>query len=442
MNLTNLRSLETVSKSNALIHSLGRNLNIDDERVLQIALKNKREINGVPASEVDAYKKIEDTTGIDFTHGSISIGYNSDITEYLIENKKRKKNKDENNNEADVKEEVSGTYYDKIKEMMNPLSPKCFKNKMVLMIVDEKRNIYAVADLITATYYDGSRFLIKWSSEKSIQALLNSVRNSCKLPHVLFMSWENDETYKLMEILYSDMQYDEAVTKEIKNEYVFRYGFSQLKFLLHKIDPFISEEVQKEVSKPNPNYEIAEKLAEQYCKEHGLPEKHLPSYAEFMRNVGNKVKEEVDEKSDFTIEFKKVKGGKGGKCTHIDIVLKRKADILSKEEGELSENEKFAFYDDMRDIIPYTLKTSEYKAIAETAKYNMDKIKKATDVLVAYLNKKKDGDTVNITAFLIKAIRKNFEPPTTVTVTAKSSFNNIEQNDYDFEAIERELNGQ
>ena len=106
-----------------------------------------------------------------------------------------------------------------------------------------------------------------------------------------------------------------------------------------------------------------------------------------------------------------------------------------KEEGEREKEQKELDLDDLidqlREIINEKLKTKEYKAILEAANNNIELIQEKYEL------SKKQQKIENLVGWLIKAIEGNYSEP--IEKRKKTSFNNIEARQYNYEELERQL---
>ena len=90
--------------------------------------------------------------------------------------------------------------------------------------------------------------------------------------------------------------------------------------------------------------------------------------------------------------------------------------------------------DEVADIIPVTLKPKEYKAILKAAEYKIVLVQKAVRVM------EQNGNIKDVVAFLIAAIKGEYEEPTTYSSNkTNNSFINFHQREYDYDELEKEL---
>ncbi len=397
------KALISVKKSNTLIQSIGKTTLLSNKVFLTSLLRIENR-SGVPAKEAEYYKQLEKASGTDFTHGLVAEFSNSDMRR-LMDSK-------------------SGSYYKQVEELMDAQSPKSLRNQWVIMVKDKESGLYGSTDVITSTLYDDKvgKLYIKFSSEKKIQdELYNLKTNYTLLDYALMMSFKSIYTYKIFEILMSRIGFEDSVTEEKKEEYSYNYGISELKYMLGILDPYINKEVRTALTEPYPDYEKIEDMLS--------GEKTMPRYTDFQRYTLVKAKKEIDEMTDWIFNYEPIRNGRGGKVVSVELRMTRKKKIEKKK--DLSEDEKIDFVDTIQDLIPYNIKVKELKAIAETAEYDLERVKKAVEVLKAT----KEVD--NVVGFLRDAIKKEYEVP-----VQKNTFNTMMKTDYDFDAIEKKLLGE
>ncbi|MBQ9862609.1 MAG: replication initiation protein [Lachnospiraceae bacterium] len=394
------KTLISVKKSNNLIQSIGKTTLLSNKVFLTSLLKIENR-SGVPAKEVEYYRTLEKASGTDFTHGLVAEFSNSDMRR-LMDSK-------------------SGSYYKQVEELMDAQSSKSLRNQWVIMIKDKESGLYGSTDVITSTLYDdkAGKLYIKFSSEKKIQdELYNLKTNYTLLDYALMMSFKSVYTYKLYEIVMSRIGYEDGISEEQKDSYSYTYGIAELKYMLGILDPYINKEVRVALTGQYPDFEKIEEMLS--------GEKTMPRYTDFQRYTLKKAKEEIDKMTDWIFDYQPLRNGRGGKVVAVELRMTRKKKDDKKK--VLTEDEKIDFVDTIQDIIPYNIKVKELKSIAETAGYDLEKVKKAVSVL----QKTKEVD--NVVGFLLKAIKEDYEVP-----IQKNTFNTMIHSDYDFDALEKAL---
>ena len=143
---------------------------------------------------------------------------------------------------------------------------------------------------------------------------------------------------------------------------------------------------------------------------------------------------DISEYSEYNCRYEGKKTGRS--ITDIIFYLELKEQKQEKkEEGEREKEQKELDLDDLidqlREIINEKLKTKEYKAILEAANNNIELIQEKYEL------SKKQQKIENLVGWLIKAIEGNYSEP--IEKRKKTSFNNIEARQYNYEELERQL---
>lgn len=251
------------------------------------------------------------------------------------------------------------------------------------------------------------------------------------------------QLYKLLKSYAYTLPEVDVTKPQAEQAYITReYSLSELRLQLGYVD-LNQPELKKEGSKAHPD---AEKMA-------ALEKK--PKYkrwADFYNRVLEPGIEEVNRISDIYIASIDKQCGAHGKVDGVTIVIMNNVNYYTKAKDEgmyddlikkpenvnvpETEDEIFEFIDELREMMSETgLKTKDYKAIAEAAVYNRDKIKKAYDVMNA------SGEIDNVVGFMIKAIQNGYDMPVKGGTKKKADgFNDFEQREIDYDALEKMLN--
>lgn len=162
--------------------------------------------------------------------------------------------------------------------------------------------------------------------------------------------------------------------------------------------------------------------------------KTLKEVPNFKRYAIDKAKTELNEKTDINVEYEKIGKGRGGKCVGFKFIIQYKEVVVEESAPQQKEVDIFEFIDEMRSFMKdVNFSIKDLNNIAETANYDMNKVKNAYKILVSPHNE----EIKNATGFMMDAIRNNYEPP--ITVSKKNSYNNFEQNTYDYDELENSL---
>lgn len=151
----------------------------------------------------------------------------------------------------------------------------------------------------------------------------------------------------------------------------------------------------------------------------------------------------------FKVTYKPERSGRGARITGITFTVIRDPDFAGpgsiKKETEITEEEKKRrklVFADVSDLLAEEdISIKDMRSICEAAGYDVDKIKAAYDA-------SKDSSNIsNFTGWMIAAVREGYQPgkpkktkaKTSAKTKSKNSFNDFEQNEYDFEELEKEL---
>lgn len=190
----------------------------------------------------------------------------------------------------------------------------------------------------------------------------------------------------------------------------------------------------------------------------------FPTYTSFRKNVLDKARQELNEISSVHMDYMPVRSGRGGRVTGLQFILARQ----NKDGGEPSTQEqtpvvvdtssnemtdaKFAIISEVSMILQGApLSLVDIKAICDAAGYDKEKVR------IAYELSQHASGIDNLTGWMISAIREGYQPRDNKAAdsgsrskgtarsgksrTRKNGFNDINQNEYDFEELEQQLNG-
>lgn len=204
----------------------------------------------------------------------------------------------------------------------------------------------------------------------------------------------------------------------------------------------------------NPDYDAAVEAAS---------EKAFKRFAEFKRKVIDVAVSGINEADNgTTVSYEMNKAGYGGKVYSLtfyvelgadknkekdikdkDVVIDGKMieckDVTdSKSNQEISEEDAFEIYYEVKSLIEEEISFNDIKAICKAADYDIEKIKNAYNIAQA------SGNISNLVGFLIKAIKDGYSKPVKKRgrPPKKNTFNNFPQREYtqyDFESIEKAM---
>ena len=172
----------------------------------------------------------------------------------------------------------------------------------------------------------------------------------------------------------------------------------------------------------------------QYLREYLECEHKFKQIGQFKDKILDIAVRDISEYSEYNCRYEGKKTGRS--ITDIIFYLELKEQKQEKkEEGEREKEQKELDLDDLidqlREIINEKLKTKEYKAILEAANNNIELIQEKYEL------SKKQQKIENLVGWIIKAIEGNYSDP--IEKRKKTSFNNIEARQYNYEELERQL---
>lgn len=160
----------------------------------------------------------------------------------------------------------------------------------------------------------------------------------------------------------------------------------------------------------------------------------------FKGKVIEKAVEEINLKTDINIHIEYIKTAR--LITDVMFLVEEKNYSKIKEKNKVKDEvaitvETTADIDDLidqlREIIKEQLKTKELKIILQAANNDIQLIESK------YQLAKKSRNIENLVGWLVKAIEEDYTEP--VEVKKKSKFNNMQERNYDYEDLEKELLG-
>ena len=431
-----------VKKSNPLIQAMGTPSTLANQLLYTALVHVEKADPKYPSPKIskEDWKRIKENTNADYTKGLVAIFPQSEVRKYSGRSN-------------------SGSYYLGLDEILNT-SPKSSAEGYKALsnqweIILNSRGVHEHVSLITASAYDEvtKTVLIKFSDEEKVQKqIFNLQKNYTTLSYEMMMKFKSNYASKLYEILKSRIDYEDKKEGVIKSVYEYKYNLAHLKFMLGVLNPFYSNETIRMLEANNPDYSSVEQILNFKQKDKNKDkskdkdkEAGWPKWYDFKRYCLDKCKKEINELTEFNIDYKEGDNkGRGGKVLEVIIIVSRKTEVVDtdtekpvKTAKNLTDDEKDEFIDQLREIIKDNLKTKELRTIAEEAGYEIEKVETAYAAMEAYRanNPERVGSVV---AYMRDAIRNNYKPGNKGKKT--NSFNNFEQRaDYDFKDLESRL---
>lgn len=257
---------------------------------------------------------------------------------------------------------------------------------------------------------DSSTFRVRWEDELEPNLLQVTSNYTCLSPELMF-SWRSVYSFRLYSILKRFAFYGKEYCGTRSNIFCHEFSLAELKFELGVIstkEDRVRAVLLTDSCAVTPNYERAAEITE---------EKTYDEWRDFKRVVIDKAVNEINQKAnagecDLSITYEPIKAGSGGKVRGIrftfSLINKPEGKKVEKSENssvvnDLSDDEKFQFYLDMRDIISEPLKVSELQVLAEDAGWDLSKISKAYKCA-------QNSPHDNLVPYMRSAIKGNWEP--------------------------------
>lgn len=353
----------------------------------------------------------------------------------------------------------NGSFYDQIVSLVEPQKNRASLLDWRIIYKDKDEQKIEASNVITDVTFKDGMLTLRYNSK--IKKYITGLRNNYTVLNLSeTLTFTSIYTYRLYEMFKSEMDYQRAVTKS-EGPYVITYNIVDLKLMLGIINPQENAEIAKALKKDNPDYERIEEKA----KETGQTK--MSNYTDFRRYALERGRKELNAKSSIHMEYEPVRMGRGGKVVSIRFTLSRKSEEnaekkadklrekvdtyktapaeksthVSKTVTAMDPAEVFVMIDEVMDAAPGELSARDAGAVLEAADYDMDAIRNAC----ALAAKRKDID--NLVGWLISAVRDGYTdvPVSGYESRAKrgrkhgNSFNNFEQNTYDYASLEKEM---
>lgn len=363
-----ITELTTTTEGNALIMRKGRT-SLFSAKVMLFALLNVENRNEMKFSIKDTnyYKQLLKESKVDYSRGLVAEMDVSDLKKLLHK-------------------ERSGSFYAGLRELfsIDPHEEKSLRNSWAVMLPNGD-DVLGYAEVITACHYDVAhgKLFIKFSDEEFIKSQIWQIRSEyTELPFLHMISIKSIYTYRLYEIIYSemvnaDMKLREQGEVEMPTEYSFKFSLGELQLMMGIIDVTKDKEGKKKITSKAPDYNaIASDVNTRQLENMG-------EYRTFRRySLQTAVKEiNTTETSSFTISYDVEKDESTRKVTHVVFYVKRKTN-----EPEISNNLKQVHNDadfivDLaRELSAFSLTFDELQTIASISGFNKELVLSAQDL--------------------------------------------------------------
>lgn len=294
----------------------------------------------------------------------------------------------------------------------------------LLMKDKENGKIEAHQVVTDASFKDGT-LTLRYNNSLT-DKIVNLQKNYTVLSLADTLSLKSVYSLRLYEMLKSAYDYKKAIIKD-EGEQAFEYNLTELKLELGIITSGGSKEIKTELEKDFPDYDKIEELAEK------TGQTKYKEYKIFNRNVLNKAKEELNKKTSLDVDYEPIKSGR--RAVGIRFYVNQKESVQANKKNAAPIN-KDEILDELIDLLHGEFKVREIRDIAETAGYDLDKIKKSYEYMQSYATK------IDVPIAFMKDCIKNeyYTSKNAPKFPEKNKFHNFEQNSNDnFEELERLL---
>lgn len=300
----------------------------------------------------------------------------------------------------------------------------------VIGYTNEETQSFEYISVISKAKYENSKFTIIFNGELKNQ-ILDIQEKYTILNLTTMMKFEHVYSFRLYEYIKSEYYKKKYIVQErIKGMgYEMTIPCAEMRLMMGTVDAN-DDKVKAVLSKgKKPDYNKAVEVAEKEKKS------KFKEWKEFKRSVIDVAVKEINELTELNIECKTDRAGIGGKAVGISFIITDKEDTNSNIEAEVIDEEAvdiLDLIDEVRAFITDNLPSSDIKAILESADLDVNRVK------AAYELSKRQKKISNLTGWLIKAIKDNYQPGIS-TKSKGNNFNNFQQNDVDFDELENLL---
>ena len=300
----------------------------------------------------------------------------------------------------------------------------------VIGYTNEETQSFEYISVISKAKYENSKFTIIFNGELKNQ-ILDIQEKYTILNLTTMMKFEDVYSFRLYEYIKSEYYKKKYIVQErIKGMgYEMTIPCAEMRLMMGTVDAN-DDKVKAVLSKgKKPDYNKAVEVAEKEKKS------KFKEWKEFKRSVIDVAVKEINELTELNIECKTDRAGIGGKAVGISFIITDKEDTNSNIQAEVIDEEAvyiLDLIDEVRAFITDNIPSSDIKAILESADLDVNRVK------AAYKLSKRQKKISNLTGWLIKAIKDNYQPGIS-TKSKGNNFNNFQQNDVDFDELENLL---
>lgn len=315
---------------------------------------------------------------------------------------------------------TNGSFYDQLYSCADNLT-----NRQIVM-EDRENNKFMILNIVQTALYDNGRFTIKYNSDLE-RYLYGLQQNFTKLSLPVMMSFKSVYSFRLYELLKSKAYYPRD-KKRAENLFRITFSVSELKLDLGAVNSSY-DRVQRVLKSSSPDYDKAVEAAR---------EKTFARWGDFKDRVIDVAVKEINSLPEacMNVSYELGKSGRGGKVYEVafivrlmntaaelvepDVIFK---DVLTAEMSVVEKIDSLLEDEDMR--------VKDIKAIAIAAGNDYSRVENAYAIY-----RKQKVKAANFTGWMIAAIQNGYKESKKFS---GNSFNDFEQNTYDFDQLEMEL---
>lgn len=339
---------------------------------------------------------------------------------------------------------TSGSFYAKLKNVADEMTGNNFGK------ADDENEHFIFITLINRAEYDRGRFDMRFPLELK-KYLINVSCDFTQVSKKIAMALKKKPySFPLYQVLKKQCYYPKGYNGE-KN-YVFSVviGLAELKLEMGLVNLKDSPDVRKALREGTGTQEDYERAVKK------SKDKMYDVFGDFESRCLKPSVQEINEKSDIFVKYKKNKQGRGGRVYSIDFTIyltdktnknleemetfvPTRVEKPGKVQPDISQEDIFRFCMEACSLLSeYSIGLPDMMSIAEAANYDIEKIKKAKNILQSTT-----GEINNLTGWLISCIKEGYEEPIQRKATGKkNSFNNFKPRDYsadDIKELEKAL---
>lgn len=315
---------------------------------------------------------------------------------------------------------TNGSFYDQLYSCADNLT-----NRQIVM-EDRENNKFMILNIVQTALYDNGRFTIKYNSDLE-RYLYGLQQNFTKLSLPVMMSFKSVYSFRLYELLKSKAYYPRD-KKRAENLFRITFSVSELKLDLGAVNSSY-DRVQRVLKSSSPDYDKAVEAAR---------EKTFARWGDFKDRVIDVAVKEINSLPEacMNVSYELGKSGRGGKVYEVAFIVRLMntaaelvepnvifKDVLTAEMSVVEKIDSLLEDEDMR--------VKDIKAIAIAAGNDYSRVENAYTIY-----RKQKVKAANFTGWMIAAIQNGYKESKKFSA---NTFNDFEQNTYDFDQLELEL---